>query len=740
MGQGGVLRYHPPVMMSARRLQFAVLVVALAPTPRAQQPVPLRLQDVLDRGPRLLPAEPVLHWASGHECFFVRTAADGNEAMFRLQAGAPAAEAVVDGRALLPRLGIQVPSTGPVSFPPWSTTSEGGLRFELETAVWHWAPGQEHATRVLTWPEGIDRRDGRRTLRLAPGDQRAAYVLRHDLHLAERSGQVRRITWDGNQDIVYGDAAHRAEFAIAHGLYFSPDGRWLAFYREDRRRIAPYPWQDLGAMPPAPRTGRYPMAGRTDAHVRVGVCDTTTGAVVWLEHPDEATDYWTNLTFGRDGQLFVAFVNRGQDQLELARFDGSTGKRTATLLREQDPQWIEPMHGPTLLADGRFLWWSARDGYRHLYLHDADGKPLVQVTKGAFDVQRLVGLAPAQDGLWFLAAGEDPRQRHLYFARIDGSEVRQVTRERGTHDAVLAPDGLFARDVWSNLETPPTARFLELGNGTVHALPDTPPASLQGFALPAQRPFQVKAEDDTVLYGHALLPAGLQEGRKHPALLWVYGGPQAQLVTDAWLAGAPPWLHALANEGYVVCWLDNRGTTNRGIEFEQAIHRRLGTIEAQDQLRAVEWLKQQPFVDPARIGVHGWSYGGYLTLRLLLLSPDVFACGISGAPVTDWNLYETGYTERYMDTPAENADGYRASSCLPLAAKLRARLLIAHGTDDRTVVPAHSLLFVDRCIEAGVLCSYLPYPNQAHRLDGAHEKHFLRALADFLARELRPGS
>jgi len=291
--------------------------------------------------------------------------------------------------------------------------------------------------------------------------------------------------------------------------------------------------------------------------------------------------------------------------------------------------------------------------------------------------------------------------------------------------------------MWSNLETRPSARILDLASGTATPLPQ-PADPLAGFALPTQRLFQITTEGDVVLYGHLALPSNLAEGQKCPLLLYVYGGPHVQLVTDSWFGGASLSLQAFAAEGYVVCRLDNRGTPNRGIEFEQSVHRRLGTIEVDDQLRAVEWCKQQPFVDAARIGVHGWSYGGYMTLRLMLKAPEVFACGVSGAPVTDWAMYETGYTERYMDTPAENADGYEKSSCLPLAGQLKRPLLLVQGTDDKTVMWSHSLAFVRRCIDAGAPLEYFVYPGQKHGLVGKDREHFLRRMHDFFAEHMPP--
>lgn len=704
-----------------------LLLLPLVAAAIAQQPEPLTLATVLERGPALTAPLPRVLWLpGGHDAVVVVTAPDGSELLHRFADGKPVDPPLLDPATLYKALGAPVPT--PARFPDLRWHDPTTLRVQLGNRVHHWQPGQESATTVLEWATAT-------TVAPGPGDQHVISVRDHQVWLADRSGRLRQLTFDGSPDIAYGTAAHRAEFGIRTGLFWSPDGRFAAFSREDLRPIAPYPYHDLDQVPTAPVAGRYPMAGRAHSKVRILVCDTRDGSVHWLEADPDEDVYWTNVTFGPDGTLVVARVNRGQDHVELVRYDAATGKRLATLLTEHDAEWVEPQHGPHFLPDGRFLWWSSQSGHRHLFLHAADGKLIHQVTKGAFDVQRLCGVGADGRTIWFQASGEDPRQLHLFEVDLETTEARQVTRERGTHHAALSPDGKLAAVVWSNLETPPSARLVDLATGTAQPLPQLPDP-LAGFALPTQRLFQVKAEDDTVLYGHVSLPPNLAEGQKCPVLLYVYGGPQVQLVTDQWLGGAPLWLQAFAAEGYVVCRLDNRGTPNRGIAFEQAVHRRLGTLEVQDQLRAVEWLKQQPFVDPARIGVHGWSYGGYMTLRLLLTAPTTFACGVSGAPVTDWALYETGWGERYMDTPAENAAGYAASSCLPLAGQLQRPLLLVHGTDDRTVVWAHSLQFVDRCIDAGVVLDYFPYPMQQHGLVGRDGAHFLRMMHDWLGRRL----
>jgi dipeptidyl-peptidase 4 len=715
-----------------RAVPTFLLLALLAP---AQQPASLTLATVIERGPALVATLPQVLWLpGGHDATVVLTAADGNQTMHRLADGKLVEEGFLAATALHKALGAEVPA--PAKFPTCAWHDATTLRIDDGNKVSLWQLGQERAATQLSWPEP-DHGDSP-TVAIAPGLAHVAFVRNHQLWLGDHEGRVRQLTFDGSADLVYGGAAHRAEFGIDRGLFWSKDGRYLAFSREDQRPIDLYPYQDLAPVPPTPVHGRYPMAGRADSRVRLCVCDTQDASLHWIEADPDEDIYWTNVTFDNEGHLITARVDRGQNHLELVRYDSQTGKRLAVLLTEHDSKWIEPEHSPTFLPDGRFLWWSAQQGHRHLWLHDADGKVVQQVTKGAFDVQKLCSVSADGKSIYYQASGEDPRQLHLFAANLDGTEVRQITREHGTHTAELSPDEHMAFVVWSNLETRPTARLLDLQTSTAIPLPQ-PADPLATFALPTQRLFQIKAEDDTVLYGHVALPPNLAEGQKCPVLLYVYGGPHVQLVTDSWFGGAPLWLQAFAAEGYVVCRLDNRGTPNRGIAFEQSIYRQLGTLEVKDQLNAVEWLKQQPFVDASRIGVHGWSFGGYMTLRLMLLAPETFACGVSGAPVTDWAMYETGYGERYMDTPAENADGYEKSSCLPLAGKLQRPLLLVQGTDDKTVMWSHTLDFVDRCIDAGVQLDYFVYPGQTHRLMGKDRVHFLKLLHDWLGRHLMPG-
>ena len=711
-------------------------LAALAP---AQTKPQLTLATVLERGPALAMRLPTVMWfPSGHSGTVALPSKQGGQAMHRLQGDAvsksPWFTAANVAAALPTALSKRLRG-----FPQMSWLDEDTLRILHDQSVWQWDVGAKEAVRTLSWRMfDADGKDQPATLlEIAPGDGHAVVRFQHNLFLHDRAGERHQLTFDGSEDVVMGDAAHRAEIGITKGTFWSSDGRHLAFYREDQRPIARYPYQDVKAMPPTLRHGRYPMAGETHSVVRVFVCDTTTYETVQLESDPDADVYWTNVSFGPNGTVTTALVNRGQDHMELCSFDAGSGKKLRTILREHDTEWIEPEHAMIPLDSGQFLWWSRRSGYRHIYRYDANSDLVQAVTSGNFDVLSLLKIAEDQKTLWFQASGDDPRQLHLFSASLLKEDVQQLTKERGSHQVSLSADGMRAHVFWSNLETRPSARILDTTKGTFTPLPQ-PKDPLSEFALPRQEFFEVDAADGSKLYGHVAIPSDLKPGERAPVIHYVYGGPHAQLVKDQWFGGAGSWLQGLAGDGFIVCRLDNRGTPNRGIEFEQQIHRNLGTLEVQDQLRAVDWLRQQPYVDPARIGVHGWSFGGYMTLRLMLLHPTTYACGISGAPVTDWAMYETGYTERYMDTPQENPEGFAASSVLPLAKQLQRPLLVVHGTDDRTVMWSHTLKFVDACVLAGKPLDYFPYPQQLHGLRGPYRAHFLKKLRAYFTEHLHP--
>lgn len=725
----------------------ALLVFTLAAAPVAAQPPAApaaiaRDELTLEQAvaiPSVMDAIlPELRWVPGASTLAtVRPEGDAALAVTRPAPRGDWSEAF-SGRELwaaLAAAGATVKADDKPAMPAFDWLARDRVRVSLPDGIYHWTPGDAEATRVLRAPEHAT------AAAVAPGDEVGAWVVDHDLYVAARDGEPRRITTDGGDDVVYGGAAHRAEFGISDGLWWGPAGRRLAFSREDMHPIAPYPYADFRAQPPALVHGRYPMAGRRHSVVQIGVYDAETRELHYLESDPQVDQYQTNVTFSPDGtELWVVLVNRDQDRAQLVRFDAATGKRGDELLAESDAEWIEPEHGPAFVpgAAGQFLWFSPRDGYRHLYRYDAAGKCLGQVTRGAFDVASLVGFA-ADGRVLVMASGDNPLEMHLWSADLEGGEMRRLTTARGWHECALAPDGRFAIDHYSHLQLPGAVALLSTSGGpAVPIATAADPAA--GYRLGTSEFFEVTAADGTVLHGLLLFPPGARDhgDARYPVVQYVYGGPHSQLVRDAWLGGARPWLYYLASRGFVVFQLDNRGTDNRGIEFSQAVFRRLGSLEIEDQARALAHVCALPFVDRERVGVHGWSYGGFMTLSLMTRRPGDYACGISGAPVTDWAQYETGYTERYMDTPQQNPEGYAEASVIERAGELQGRLLLIQGTDDKTVMFSHSMRFLQACIDAGVLVDFMAYPMQQHGIRGADRLHLYRTMTRFLFEQLRP--
>jgi dipeptidyl-peptidase-4 len=725
-----------------RLLLLALSVVAFAAPALPAQPRPLDLETVLTEADSFAPVLPKVQWVPGTTLLSeVTEGRTGPYVVLRDPTRGDAREhgfsAAELGRALLAAGCTNAVET---ALPEFQWLDRTRVRVVEGEVVYHWVVGSERAmvrNRLIGSATATE---------FAADDALVACQLDADLWILKADGTRRRITWDGRPgDLEYGGVAHRQEFGIMRGMLFDPSGRRLAFYREDLRPIATYPYVDYTQSPPAAKHGRYPMAGRAHARVQVGIYDSRDDSVRWLASEPDADLYWTNLKFTPSGeQLLVALVNRGQDQLELTRFDCATGAREAVLLREHDAQWVEPECGPWFEPgnNGRFLWKSARDGFHHMYRYAADGQLLGQVTRGSFDVVDVLGFAADGQTALVEAHGPDPRHTHVYRASLAGGALQPLTAAPGAHLGTANHDASLLLVRTSTLQSPGNLRVLDASGKQLLVLAEAT-TRWREFTMPQQRWFDVRGGDGTVLHGKLLLPAGFDEQRQYPLLLYVYGGPHSQLVNDSWwLFGARElWLAWLADQGCIVATIDNRGTKHRGIEFEQVVHRRLGQPEVDDQVAAVRHLASLSFVDAQRIGVHGWSFGGYLTLRLMQAAPELFACGVSGAPVTDWRQYETGYTERYLDTPDENPDGYAAASALAGLERLRGRLLLVHGSDDRTVMLSHAVSFLDEAVRQGALVEHMLYPMQTHGFSGASRQHLYRLLSRFFAEHLlRPAA
>jgi dipeptidyl-peptidase-4 len=570
-----------------------------------------------------------------------------------------------------------------------------------------------------------------------PTTGRIAFTKENNLYVSE-NGKTMAVTNDSDKGIVNGKTVHRNEFGIDGGIFWSPKGNLLAFYRMDETMVTEYPLVNIDERIAKVEYIRYPMAGMTSHHVTVGVFNPVTKQVVFLKTGDPAEQYLTNVSWSPDEKyIFIAVLNRDQNHMWLNKYDAMTGDFVKTLFEETDNEYVEPLHGLDFLKTNpsQFLWQSRRDGYNHIYLYDVEGNLVKQVTKGPWEVTSYQGFDPKETKIFFTSTQESPIQRHLYSVELKTGKTLKYTSAKGTHTTLVSPDGKLIIDRLSSLEIGSRTTLINEKAAVVRLIAeDVNP--LKDYNLGSTSFVTLKADDGSDLYGRLILPVGFDPSKKYPTLVYVYGGPHSQLVSDTWLGAAPLYFNYLTTKGYIVWTLDNRGTSNRGADFEQVIHRKLGDIESKDQMVGVNYLKSLPYVDATRIGIDGWSYGGFMTLTLYLRNPGVFKVATCGGPVIDWKYYEIMYGERYMDTPEQNPEGYKKASILNYVDQLQGKLLVIHGAQDNTVVWQNSLQFIQSCIKKGKQVDYFVYPNHEHNVSGADRLHLYRKLAEYYDQNL----
>jgi len=572
---------------------------------------------------------------------------------------------------------------------------------------------------------------------IEPVTARVAYTKDNNLFISDKGSKL-AVTNDEDINIVNGQSVHRNEFGITKGTFWSPAGDLLAFYRMDQRMVTDYPLVDINTRIATVKNIKYPMAGMPSHHVTVGVFNPVSGMIIYLKTGEPAEQYLTNISWSPDGKyLFIAVLNRDQDHLWLNKYSALTGDFVKTLFEETDKEYVEPLHGLDFLGTNpsRFIWQSRRDGWNHLYLYDTEGQLLKQLTSGSWEVTDFLGLDPKDTKVFFLSTNPDPLGRQFYSADIGNGKLTRYTSSAGTHAVILSPDRRYFLDKLSSLELGSRYSLLTEKSEAVRTVfEDLNP--LKDYRLGKTCFVKLKSSDGSDLFGRIIRPVNFDSTLKYPVLIYVYGGPHSQLVTDSWLAGAGLFLNYMADRGYLVFTLDNRGTSNRGAAFEQCIHRQVGTLEMEDQMKGVEYLKSLSYVDPARIGLDGWSYGGFMTLTLKLRHPGVFKVASCGGPVVDWKYYEVMYGERYMDTPEQNPDGYKTACLLNYVDKLEGKLLVMHGGEDNTVVWQNSLQFIQQCITLGKQVDYFVYPNYEHNVGGKDRLHLFRKLSDYYDQNL----
>lgn len=556
-----------------------------------------------------------------------------------------------------------------------------------------------------------------------------AYTINCNLFIATKTGNI-QITNDANKGIVNGQSVHRSEFGIHKGTFWSPKSNYLAFYRMDETMVTDYPLVDVSSRVASLKNIKYPMAGMISHHVTLGVYNIASKKTVWMQTGEPLEQYLTNISWSPDEKfIYIAVVNREQNHMWLNQYDAATGNFVKTLFEETHVKYVEPQNGMYFLPDnsGKFLWLSERDGFNHIYLYDSNGKLLKQITKGNWLVTDIHKISPDAKEILFKATKDEPINNNIYKVSIENGNIVKISATNGQHNALISNNGQYVIDFYSNIQTASVFQLVDSKGKLLQTLlEDKNP--LRDYKLGTTKIFTIKANDNSDLYCRMITPPDFDSTKKYPVIVYVYGGPHAQMITNSWLGGAGLFLNLLAQQGYVVFTLDNHGSSNRGRDFEQAIFRNLGKIEMEDQLLGISYLKKLPFIDADRIGVNGWSYGGFMTTTLMLKAADVFKVGVAGGPVIDWKYYEIMYGERYMDTPDENPDGYNENALTNYVDQLKGKLLIIHGDIDPTVVWQHSLSFVKACVDKGIILDYFVYPGHEHNVRGKDRAHLNKKI------------
>lgn len=566
-----------------------------------------------------------------------------------------------------------------------------------------------------------------------------AYTIHSNLFVGFNGQKIQVSNKSGN-DVLYGHVPSRNEFGINQGSFWSPDGKLLAFYRTDQSEVADYPMVDINNPIAQSSPIKYPMAGSKSQIVSLGIFNPALNEITYLKISGGENQYLTSVTWDPNSDfIYAGVLNRGQNHLKLNKYDAKTGELVKTLFEETNECYVEPLHDLSFLKKNpeQFVWQSRRDGWNHLYLYNTEGELIKQLTKGDWEVTRLLGFDPEEKKVFFEATEASPLEIHLYETDFKKGQIRKLTSVEGVHSINASVRMNYFIDVLSSVKVARGYYLLD-AQGTIldTLLEDTNP--WDGYKVGEMEFITLKSDDRTTdLYARLIKPVDFDPSVKYPAIVYVYGGPHDQLVDKSWTGGAGFWLNYLAQQGYVVFTLDNRGSANRGFEFESGIHRQCGEKEMADQMTGVNFLKSLSFVDSARIGVDGWSYGGFMTISLFLRHPGVFKAACAGGPVIDWKWYEVMYGERYMDTPIENPEGYEKACLLNYVDQMDGDLLVIHGTNDPVVVWQNSLTFLDECIKKGKQLDYFVYPGAEHNMRGAARVHLFDKISGFFEDNLK---
>lgn len=593
-----------------------------------------------------------------------------------------------------------------------------------------------------------------------------AYTIGNDLYVAHEgdfSSMVNpKVTGNQQQekDVVYGQAVHRNEFGIMKGTFWSPKGTYLAFYRMDQSMVTDYPQVNTTARIAELVPDKYPMAGMTSHKVTVGIYNVKDGKTIYLQAGDTTDRYFTNISWGPDEKsVFVIELNRDQNHAQLVQYDAVSGQKIGVLYEEKHARYVEPQHPLIFLPwdDSQFIYQTQRDGFNHLYLMDTKTKlkgewktgkdsedqyceylKAIPLTEGNWLVQDVLGFNAARKEIIIASTEISPLQTNIFSLNVKNGKRTLIGMEDGTHQAKLSASGTYLIDYFTSNNVPREISILPTtGKKGTTLFTATDPLK-ENYNLPEITVGTIKAADgETDLYYRLIKPVNFDPNKKYPAIIYVYGGPHAQMIHNTRFYDARGWDLYMAQQGYVMLTVDNRGSDNRGIKFENCTFRHLGTEEMKDQVQGAKFLQSLPYVDADKIGVHGWSFGGFMTTNLMLTYPDIFKVGVAGGPVIDWQFYEVMYGERYMDTPQANPEGYKESNLRLKAGNLKGRLEVIIGGMDPTCVPQHSISFLRACIDAGTHPDFFIYPEDGHNMMGRDRVHLHEHITRYFLDHLK---
>jgi dipeptidyl-peptidase-4 len=731
-----------PDVMRTLPIVLATLLAAVPPV-SAQRDAELTV-DAITHGAFAGARMPEPQWlADGSAYFDLRPAADGGSEIVRVNASTGATTVVAPAHALVSNgTRLEVESI--------SISHDGAKILLFHNSVRVWRQNTRGVYDVLDVATGrvtpLSSAAGLQMFaKFSPDGRRAAFVRANNLFVTDlTTHEEHALTNDGSDVIINGtsDWVYEEELSIRDAFRWSPDSKRIAFWRFDQSPIPIFPMLDELSFVAKVIPERYPRPGDRNSKVTVGVVNADTRATTWL-HTGEG-EYIASLAWAGPDSVAIQRMPRTQNQIDLLMLSAASGDGR-TVLTERNSAWVDvDEQTPRWLSNGAmFLWPSERSGWRQYYLYKRDGTLVGGVTRDGVDVSSLAGVDEKRGYVYAIAAAPTPMQRQLFRYPLKGGSEMRVTTEPGSHRVSISPDGTVMVDIHSTAQLPGAASLVSLApGGARHVLEANAELrkTLEGLTR-APEFFQLPMPDGTKLNAFRILPPAFDSTRKYPVLMYVYGGPGSQTVLDDYGGDRYLWHQLLAQKGYIVVSVDNRGTGARGSAFRHVVYEHLGMHESDDQIAAAKWLGTQRWVDPARIGIWGWSYGGYMTAMSSFRGGSLFRAAISVAPVTDWRLYDDIYTERYMRTPAENATGYEEGAPLNYVKGLASSYLLVHGTGDDNVHPQNSIQLVDKLEEAGKQFEFMVYPGRTHAISGGNSRtHLFTLLTNFVEQTLGPSA